>query len=104
MRSAKQNLRLRRHPRAAQGKVYAGGILATLLYGYESWCLTAELVRRLSNWQNKRIREMYRVAMCSTFVQHQSKSVRKIFFEKIECLELISSDYSAAVQISLTDK
>ncbi len=37
-----------------QGKVYAGGVLAVLLYGCESCCLTAESVRRLANWHNKR--------------------------------------------------
>ena len=31
-------------------KVYEGGVLAVLLCGCESWCLTAESVRRLSNW------------------------------------------------------
>jgi len=53
-----------------KGKVHAGGALAVLLYGSESWCgcLTAEPVRRLSNWHNKRIREMCRVTMCPTFV------------------------------------
>ena len=45
-------------PERLKGKVYAGGILAVLLYGCESWCLTAESVRRLNNWHNKRVREM----------------------------------------------
>ena len=45
-------------PERLKGKVYAGGVLAVLLYGCESWCLTAESVRRLSNWHNKRVREM----------------------------------------------
>ena len=43
-------------PGRLKGKVYACGVLAVLLYGCESWCLTAELVRRLSNWHNKRTR------------------------------------------------
>ena len=34
-----------------------------LLYGCESWCLTAESISRLRNWHNKRIREMCRVTM-----------------------------------------
>ena len=36
-------------PERLKEKVYAGGVLAVLLCGCESWCLTAELVRRLSN-------------------------------------------------------
>jgi hypothetical protein len=48
--------------------VYAGGVLAVLLYGCESWCLAAESVRRLSNWHSKRVREMCRVTMCQAFV------------------------------------
>ena len=43
--------------------VYANGVLAVLLYDSESWCLTAESVRRLTNWHNKRKREMCRVTM-----------------------------------------
>ena len=45
-----------------------------LLYGCESWCLTAESVSRLRNWHNKRIREMCRVTMCQSFV-HQISAV-----------------------------
>ena len=44
-------------PERLKGKVCAGGVLAVLLYGCESWCLTAESVRRLANWHNKRIRD-----------------------------------------------
>ena len=33
------------------------------MYGCESWCLTAESVRRLANSHNKPIREMFRVTM-----------------------------------------
>ena len=55
-------------PERLKGKVYAGGVLAVLLYGCESWCLTAESVRRLANWHNKRIREMCRVTMLQTHV------------------------------------
>ena len=36
-------------PERLKGKVYAGGVLAVLLYGCESWCLTAESVRRLAS-------------------------------------------------------
>ena len=43
-------------PERLKGTVYAGGVLAVLLCGCESWCLTAESVRRLSNWHNKRVR------------------------------------------------
>ena len=65
-------------PERLKGKVYAGGVLAVLLYGCESWCLTAESVRRLSNWHNKRIREMCRVTMCQTFVHRiTSESLQK---------------------------
>jgi hypothetical protein len=41
-----------------------------LLCGFESWRLMAEVITRLRNWHNKRIREMCRVAMCQTLV-HQ---------------------------------
>ena len=51
-------------PERLKGKVYAGGVLAVLLYGCESWCLTAESLNKLSMWHNKRIREMCRVTMC----------------------------------------
>ena len=54
-------------PERLKGKVYAGGVLAVLLYGCESWCLTAESVRRLANWHS-RIREMCRVTMLQTHV------------------------------------
>jgi len=57
-----------------KGKVYAGGVLAVLLFGCESWCLTAESIDRLRNWHNKRIREMCRVTMCQSFV-HQISSL-----------------------------
>ena len=66
-------------PERPNGKVYAGGVLAVLLYGCESWCLTAESVRRLSNWHNKRVREMCRVSMCQTFVHRiTSESLREL--------------------------
>jgi len=55
------------------GKIYSGGVLAILLYGCESWCLTAGFISRLRNWHNKRIREMCRVTMCQSFV-HQVSS------------------------------
>jgi hypothetical protein len=48
--------------------VYAGGVLAALLCGCETWCLTAESAQRLSTWHNKRVREMCRVAMRQAFV------------------------------------
>jgi hypothetical protein len=51
-------------PDLLKGKVYAGGVLAVLPYGCESWCLTAEAITRLYNWHNRPLREMYRVAMC----------------------------------------
>ena len=53
---------------SGKGKVYAGGALAVLLYGCESWCLTAESEQRLGNWHNKRIREICLVAMCQAVV------------------------------------
>jgi len=61
-----------------KGKIYTGGVLAVLLYGFESWCLTAESISRLRNWHNKRIREMCRVTMCQSFVhQISSASLQK---------------------------
>ena len=38
-------------------------MLAVLLHGYESLCLTEASVSRLSSCRNMRIREMFRVAM-----------------------------------------
>ena len=55
-------------PERLKGKVYAGGVLAVLLYGCESWCLTADSVQRLANWHNKRVREMCRVTMLQTHI------------------------------------
>jgi hypothetical protein len=53
-------------------QVYAGGVLAVLLCGCESWCLAAVSLNKLCLWlrvaQNKRIREMCRVAMCQTII------------------------------------
>ena len=64
-------------PERLKGKVYAAGVLAVLLYGCESWCLTAEMIQKLSRWHNKRIREMCRVTMCQTFVYRiTSKSLQ----------------------------
>ena len=31
-------------------------------------CLTAEAITRLNSWHNQRLREMFRVTMCQTFV------------------------------------
>lgn len=45
-------------PERLKGQVYTGGVLAILLYGCESWCLTAASIQRLSLWHNKRIREI----------------------------------------------
>ena len=65
-------------PERLKGKVYASGVLAVLLYGCESWCLTAKSVRRLANWHNKRIREMCRVTMLQTYVYRiSSESLQK---------------------------
>ena len=35
-------------PEGLKGKVYATGVFALLLYGCESWCLTAEMIQKLS--------------------------------------------------------
>jgi hypothetical protein len=65
-------------PERLKGKVYKGGVLAVLLYGCESWCLTQESIQRLSLWHNKRVREMCRVTMCQTFVHRiTSASLQK---------------------------
>ena len=72
-RTSTQSRRLVRR-KDASWKIYSGGILAVLLYGCESRCLTAESISRLRNWHNKRIREMCRVTMCQSFV-HQISSV-----------------------------
>ena len=65
-------------PARLKGKVYAGGVLAVSLYGCKSWCLTAESVRWLANWHNKRVREMCRVTMLQTHVYRiTSESLQK---------------------------
>jgi hypothetical protein len=43
-------------------------LVLVLMYGFESWCLTAEAITRLHSWHDQRLREMCRVAMCQTFV------------------------------------
>jgi len=62
-------------PGRLKGKVYTGGVLAVLLYGCGS-CLTAESVRRLSNWHNKRVREMCRVTICQASTASPPKAYR----------------------------
>ena len=65
-------------PERLKGKLYTGGVLAVLLYGCETWCLTESSFRRLSSWHNKRIREMCRVTMRQTYVHHiSSKSLQQ---------------------------
>ncbi len=65
-------------PERLKGKVYAGCDLVVLLYGCVSWCLTAESVRQLANWHNKRICEMCRVTMPQTHVYRiTSESLQK---------------------------
>jgi hypothetical protein len=65
-------------PERLKGKLYAGGVLAILLYGCESWCLTESSLRRLSSWHNKRIREMCRVTMRQTYIHRiSSKSLQQ---------------------------
>ena len=59
-------------PEWLKGKAYAGGALAALLCGCEPWCLTAESVRRLSNWHNKRVHETHCVTTCQTFAHRIS--------------------------------
>ena len=46
-----------------KGELYASGVLAFLLYGGESRCLTDSSVRRFRSWHNKRVREMFRVTI-----------------------------------------
>jgi hypothetical protein len=55
-------------PKRVKGQVYAGGVLAVLLYDCESWCLAAASLSKLCLSHNKRIREMCCVAMCQTMV------------------------------------
>ena len=64
-------------PERLKGNVFKGGVLAVLLYGGESWCLTAESTTRLRNWHNKRIHEMCRVMMRSHVHRITSKSPQK---------------------------
>ena len=65
-------------PERLKGKVYAGGVLSVLLYGCESWCLSAASLNKLCRWHNKRIREMCHVTMCQTIVHRiTSKSLEQ---------------------------
>jgi hypothetical protein len=41
-------------PKRLRGQVYAGGVLAVLLNGCESWCLGAASLSKLCLWHNKR--------------------------------------------------
>ena len=76
-----------------KGKIYSGGVLAVLLYGCKSWCLTAESISRLCNWHNKRIREMCRVTIFQSIVhQDLQRSYR--------CAR-VSSRLSTALQAAL---
>ena len=47
----------------AKRKAYTGIVLNVLLYGCESWCLTADLVGTLASWHRARLGEMCRVTM-----------------------------------------
>ena len=58
-------------PGRLKRKLYMGGVLAVLTCDCGSWCLTKAAVKLLSSWQNKRVREMYRVAIRQTYV-HQN--------------------------------
>ena len=49
-------------------KAYIGIILNVLLYGCESWCLTADLVRTLASWRHARLREVCRVTMHQVWI------------------------------------
>ncbi len=62
-------------PERLKGTFYAGGALAVLLCGCESWCLTDSSVRRLSSWHSKRVREMCRVTMLQTYAVCTSKAL-----------------------------
>ena len=50
----------------AKRKAYTGIVLNVLLFGCESWCLTADLVGTLASWHHARLREMCRVTMSFT--------------------------------------
>ena len=45
-----------------------GIILSVLLYGCESWCLTADLAGILASWHRARLREMCRVTMHQVWI------------------------------------
>ncbi len=64
-------------PERLKGEVYAGGVLVVMLYGCGSWGLTAELVQRLANLRNKRVRKMFRVTM-----QHAIDARLKYYFRE----------------------
>ena len=53
--------------------VYVGLILAILLYGAETWCLTEKLYKRLRNFHARCIRAMCRVNRRHTF-EHRISS------------------------------
>ena len=45
-------------PERLKGKIYADGVLSVLLYGCESWCLSAKSLNKLTLWHNKRPRNV----------------------------------------------
>jgi hypothetical protein len=61
-------------PSGLREKCKQGGVLAVLLSGCESLCLTVEAITRMRNWNNKRIREMRWVIICQSLV-HRITSV-----------------------------
>ena len=52
----------------AKRKAYTGIVLNVLLFGCESWCLTADLVGTLASWHHARLREMCRVTMHQVWI------------------------------------
>ena len=58
----------------AKCMVYVALILAILLYGAESWCLTEQFYKRLRNFHARCIRVMCRVNRRHTFEQHISNA------------------------------
>ena len=71
----------------AKRKAYTGIVLNVLLFGCESWCLTADLVGTLASWHHARLREMCRVTMHQVWIHRitTDELYERIGVKNIEC-------------------
>jgi len=74
--------------KAAKSAVYITVVIAVLLYGCESWCLTEELLGRLRVFHAQCIRVMCRVTLKHTWEHHLSSQclARRLGLDSIDIL------------------